>query len=641
MKKRILSLIALLALIIGMIPALSACNGDTPHPDVPPDDAVVEPPTDTTEHVSPEETPADFDTTMTASRMADEIVAGWNLGNTFDAVSSGDDSQGFAWLGGGRYEHSSVLELETAWLPNDGADVTTREFIDAIYAAGFNAIRIPVSWHKVTDASIFGNPNPTYNIREDWMERVLEVAGWAADNNMFIIINTHHENRVFTLTDETFDESMHFFVRVWEQIAKSFMDFNERLVFAGLNEPRGIGSGMNEWGGGIEETRSNLNRLNQAFVDTVRASGGNNAYRVLLVPTHAAGSNPQSLAGFEVPNDPGPAEDRIAMAVHTYSPFDWAHEGRGSYPGPEQIYEDIGRVLARAEELGVQAMLTEWGSINTTTHIEMSENHLERIQHAYDYVRIAREMGMPTFWWDNGQAVADAHGFGIINRQSAEFYFPRIVEAILIGDAVGRGEREPALFTCCDTPDDCDCFAPPQARPAPPHMSFDKETGGWWVYDFTNHHDNRIGFDPYSTPEENRSMGNWQLFLPEGARFNDIASVRIEVFFDQDVMDAAVQAGEVEEAGLLHAIYVIIQSNASDWTQLQSPGTEDTSVYLTENFVTEVEVDIVARTTWLGITIVTWNDFVPGVSALVHLLDADGEVIVLVCPDCLASPCEC
>ncbi|MCL2249221.1 MAG: hypothetical protein FWC13_08115, partial [Oscillospiraceae bacterium] len=141
--------------------------------------------------------------------------------------------------------------------------------------------------------------------------------------------------------------------------------------------------------------------------------------------------------------------------------------------------------------------------------------------------------------------------------------------------------------------------------------------------------------------EENRSMGNWQLFLPEGTEFSDIASVRIEVFFDQEVMDAAVQAGEVEEAGLLHAIYVIIQSNASDWTQLQSPGTEDTSVYLTENFVTEVEVDIVARTTWLGITIVTWNDFVPGVSALVHFLDGDGGVIVLVCPDCLASPCEC
>ncbi|MCL1877475.1 MAG: glycoside hydrolase family 5 protein, partial [Defluviitaleaceae bacterium] len=191
------------------------------------------------------------------------IGPGWNLGNQFDAHYYG--GLGFHWLGGGTYAGTSVTELETAWV-GGAANVVTREFIETVRDVGFRAIRIPVTWNKVA-------PGPDYQIREDWMARVFEVVEWAYDTDLHIVLNTHHENSFrlhdeihgIGLTDDEVEHSIFILSTWWEQIAREFEPFGERLIFAGLNEPRGA---QGEWSGGTPETRANLNRLNQAFVDT-------------------------------------------------------------------------------------------------------------------------------------------------------------------------------------------------------------------------------------------------------------------------------------------------------------------------------------------------------------------------------------
>jgi len=374
----------------------------------------------------------DIDRDISARDFVNSIGPGWNLGNTFDAVSG--NTQGFSWLGGGSYDDTSVAQLETAWLGGE-ANAVTREFIQAVYDAGFRAIRIPVSWHKVA-------PSPDYTIRADWMARVRQVVGWAYELDMHIILNTHHENEVILLGDDYIEHSLHILTRFWEQIAPEFEGFSERLIFAGLNEPRGRQPGQNEWGGGTSVTRRNLNRLNQAFVDTVRASGGNNAYRFLIVPTHAASASDNAFDGFVIPEDT--ARDRIILAVHTYTPFRWAHDGEGEYHysrGAAEIRNYLARVDRHARMLGVPVILSEWGSVNNGN----PNNLAQRAQHAYDYTSIARSHGMATFWWDNGATGDDGnHTFALFDRATGEVIHPEIIDGIIRGTGDVTPQEEAA-----------------------------------------------------------------------------------------------------------------------------------------------------------------------------------------------------
>ncbi|MCL2225468.1 MAG: cellulase family glycosylhydrolase [Defluviitaleaceae bacterium] len=402
------------------IPTTERTPEPTPEPDVTP-----EPTPSPSPAPSPSPTPAPPVATgerVSAAQFVRNIGPGWNLGNQFDAHH--ERQLGFSWLGGGNYANTSVAAMEVAWQNSRNTNVVTREFLETLRDTGFTAIRIPVTWYKVA-------PGPEHIIREDWMARIYEVVGWAYELDMHIILNTHHENNFYTHADihaiGLLNHEVEYSIQIlqiwWEQIAAQFEGFGERLMFAGLNEPR---SPQQEWTGGTPEARGNLNRLNQAFVDTVRASGGNNADRFLLVPTHAASASNRAFDGFTIPNDP--ADDRILLAVHTYSPFQWAHDGQGNYAGPSAIRTDLRRVADHAQRLGVPVVLSEWGSVNNS----QPGNLEQREQHAYDYVSIARELGMATFWWDNNIYSGNrTHGFGLLDRATGNLHFPTIIDAIM------------------------------------------------------------------------------------------------------------------------------------------------------------------------------------------------------------------
>ncbi|MCL1845343.1 MAG: cellulase family glycosylhydrolase [Defluviitaleaceae bacterium] len=375
---------------------------------------------------------------------------GWNLGNTFDA-----------WFGSvGQFAHTSttagLVGWETGWL-GGAANITTQSLIREVSAQGFNTIRIPVSWHMVAD------PNNNWQINPVAMARVRQVVQWAYDEDLFIILNTHHENRVLflgnldpgrpgsathagspTITVPTSDPSHpgNIFIRqIWTQIANEFNDFGERLIFAGMNEPRDENV-TGEWNGGTVNVRNNVNSLNQVFVDTVRATGGNNTDRFLQVPTVAAGSNENSLNGFRVPLDlpqhritmaPGAtnvgygntniSSSRLLFSIHTYSPFAWAHDGTGTYASPgaglNALRADLNRVENRANQLGLGVLKGEWGSIHGSMGAGANQalRNTQRPIHSGDYIRESSERGMVAVWWDNGGWGNGDHSFGLIPRQ--------------------------------------------------------------------------------------------------------------------------------------------------------------------------------------------------------------------------------
>jgi hypothetical protein len=281
------------------------------------------------------------------------------------------------------------------------------------------------------------------------MERVQQVVDWAVNEDMYIILNTHHEEYnatnsrgVFTMLDDSMDEAEIFLTRIWEQIGERFKDYDEKLIFEGLNEPRTIGSSA-EWTGGTAGERANLNRLNQLFVDVVRQTGGFNDRRILMVPTIAAAASSNAFDGFVIPDDPIGGNDKIALSIHTYTPSGF------SFTGPisdwdinvsidrTSIETALNRVADNAANLGVPVILGEWGTVN-------KENTDARAAHAEFYARVARELGMVTVWWDNGQinpgagGRTDADGFGLIARAAPhEVQFPRIIDAIIRGTLAG------------------------------------------------------------------------------------------------------------------------------------------------------------------------------------------------------------
>jgi len=346
-----------------------------------------------------------------AADFVSNIKLGWNLGNTLDAVP---------WDGFYRYTPNPTVEdYESLWVKH----FTTQENIDALKNAGFNAIRIPVSWAKAADKD--------HVIRRDWMERVTEIVNYAAARDMYIILNTHHDESIFKFRDAETEASLQAFAKIWAQIASQFKNYNEKLIFEGLNEPRTKGS-ANEWTGGTVNERNNLNKHHQVFVDVVRSTGGNNDKRFLMISTYAASASLAAVSGLVLPNDK--AENKLIVSVHAYSPYDFALNVRSpvntwsidNKDDVSAITEPIDRVYDLFIKNGVPAIMGEFGAIN-------KNNDEVRGQWAEFYVGYAREKGMPCFLWDNGGFSGDGELFGLIYREDNEIEYPLYMEGLLRG----------------------------------------------------------------------------------------------------------------------------------------------------------------------------------------------------------------
>ena len=332
------------------------------------------------------------------------LKIGWNLGNTLDNTRFVQD------------ERAS----EMAW----GSPQITEEMILAVKRAGFNTIRIPVTWHNHMDEN--------YNISEYWLGRVKEIVDYAYNNGMYVIINIHHDTDkdYYYPTYETLENSLKFSDAVWTQLCDTFRDYDEHLIFEAINEPRLIGTDMEWW----IDTNSDIGReamdciiqTNQAFVDIVRASGGGNTTRYLMVPSYCASYRYACDDLFSLPNDPA---NRTIVSIHAYEPQDFALSDSSSAVfvigrTSGSVDKVLDMIYERFTSKGVPVVIGEFGA--------RSKNNLEsRISYAAYYVAAARARGMTCLWWDNHAFEGNGELFGLLDRDTLEWTYPDIVLALM------------------------------------------------------------------------------------------------------------------------------------------------------------------------------------------------------------------
>ena len=318
---------------------------------------------------------------------------GWNLGNTLDATGG---------MG---------LMSETAW----GNPKTKQEMIDAILDAGFNVIRIPVTWDGHFSAA------PDYKIHDIWLERVKEVVDYAYNKGAYVILNTHHEEW-YMPTEENKVANGEQIVALWTQIAEYFKEYDEHLIFGGLNEPRLRGTSK-EWTGDAAASEV-INYWEQLFVDAVRATGGNNTLRHLMITGYAASSSKDNLEKIVLPQD-----DKLIVSVHAYTPYNFALNTSGtSIWDAAKDNRDIDFLMKTLDELfiskGIPVIIGEFGAMN-------KENEAERVEWVQYYLTKAKEIGVPCVWWDNNAFTGEGENFGLLDRRKVEFPYQDLLNAMM------------------------------------------------------------------------------------------------------------------------------------------------------------------------------------------------------------------
>lgn len=285
---------------------------------------------------------------MTTMQIVKEMGLGINLGNTME--SCGD------WIN----KNGGVRAYETAW----GSPVITEDMIKGYASCGFGVLRIPVAWSNLMDGS--------YNIDPAYMARVKEITDWALDSGMYAIVNIHYDGGWWEKFPSEKDKCMQKYTRIWEQISEAFKDYGDRLMFESLNEEGGWDSLWNRYGGGTAgkaESFGLLNEINQKFVDTVRSSGGNNAFRHLLIAGYNTDIDLTCDSAFVMPKD---SAGRCAVSVHYYTPSNFcileedaswgkAKPDWGSSSDISELTRNMDKLKKTFVDKGIPVIIGEYG----------------------------------------------------------------------------------------------------------------------------------------------------------------------------------------------------------------------------------------------------------------------------------------
>jgi len=330
----------------------------------------------------------------TATQLAGMMGKAWNLGNALDSTSDGTVG-------------------ETLW--NNKFPVS-KEMFDAVKAAGFDTVRIPVSYMD----KIVENADGTYTIDSAYMARVKQVVDAAISANLFVIVNIHNDggNGVedmwldITKTGDEFTAVQNKFAGVWSSIANTFADYDQKLIFEGFNV---LNNGNYNSTPSTSEI-ANVNSLNQAFVTAVRNSGGENKKnqdRVLILNGYNADID-NTVNGFAKPDDKTASnviiENRLMLSVHYYDPYDFAlnENGTSEWDADTEYMEgQLQKIVTFANGLNMPVVIGEYGAID--------KNNIDsREEYIVSFNAIATELGIVTAYWDNGNS--GQYGFAIFDR---------------------------------------------------------------------------------------------------------------------------------------------------------------------------------------------------------------------------------
>lgn len=357
----------------------------------------------------------------------EDMGLGWNLGNSLDATGG------------------SGLDTETSW----SNPKTTQALIDKVKSLGFNTVRVPVSWGKHVSGD-------NYTIDSAWLARVKEVVDYCYKNDMYVILNIHHDTKSsasasgagYYPRSSAYSSSEKFVTSVWSQMAEYFKDYDYHLIFETLNEPRLIGTGyewwFNKWNipSEVKDAIDCINKLNQKAVDTIRDTGSNNRGRLIMCPGYDASIDGATVSGFKLPTDISGNKNRIAVSVHAYSPYNFAmnidtsNGATSTYSSyiKDELKNLFSTLKSNFRDKGIPVVIGEFGSTD-------KNNTAERVKWATDYTALAKKNNIPCVLWDNNafavyngsSIVLNSEYHGYINRKNNTVTSPAkdVIEALM------------------------------------------------------------------------------------------------------------------------------------------------------------------------------------------------------------------
>ena len=329
--------------------------------------------------------------TVKAQNVAEILVtdmgAGINIGNALDSCNWDNKF----------YMDANTETYETTW---GNAKITPGVF-RLISNAGFNTVRIPVTWMNHIDKD--------GNVDEAWLNRVGTVVSQALEQDLYVIIDIHHDtgNDGWIRASETnYNENEERVRNMITQIADYFKDYDQKLILEGFNE---MVDEKSRWGKVPGYSYRAFNKWNQLFVDTVRATGGGNESRFLLVNLYSATPNDRNIAYFALPEDT--IDGRLLVGVHIYA-------------GPDDIDKAFDWVKGIRKD-GYPVVVGEFGQV--------AKAKFDRVKYCEEFRKKALEQNLSFIWWDNGGSAATAAGvneYALIHRADNTWYFPEVAGAI-------------------------------------------------------------------------------------------------------------------------------------------------------------------------------------------------------------------
>ena len=313
---------------------------------------------------------ADFESAKDAVK---NMGIGWNLGNTLDANDATK-----TW--------KTTEEHETCW----GQPVTTPELLKMMKEAGFGAIRVPVTWYQEMDAN--------GKVNDAWMKRVKEVVDYVIDNGMYCLLNVHHDTGAdggtfkswIKASGANYTANKDKYEGLWKQIAETFKDYDQHLLFEAYNE---MLDEKNTWNEPVDKTDGYkaINDYAKSFVTVVRATGGNNAQRNLVVNTYSASNSSAAMKALELPEETG----HIVFQIHNYP--NWKDEST-----TRQLIDNlISDIKTNLISKGAPVIIGEYATFTTwPADLDYYEKDRKLALYAMDYfIKKTKEAGIGTFYW--------------------------------------------------------------------------------------------------------------------------------------------------------------------------------------------------------------------------------------------------
>lgn len=342
---------------------------------------------------------------LTSDELTKDMGAGWNLGNTMDG-------------------HTGFTPNETVWQ----SVKTTKKMIKSVHDLGFNTVRIPVTWGTMID------DNNNYQIDEAWISRVQDIVDYCISQDMYAIVNIHHDGaeqtgwlRIATEDQKGLEAK---FKGVWNTIAERFKDYGDHLIFESMNEVKG--DNMT-----VAEENQVIVKLNQIFLDTVRATGSNNAERWLMVPGkyNFIDSICNPVNKFSLPEDS--VESRLILSVHCYTPWEFCGQTNASseryttysYAKIKYNIRELKQLYETYTSQGIPVAVGEYGCVNKDNPTERAYylEALNRLYKQYNLVGIYWDMG----WFDRSQK--PDYSFSIIDRKTGKPIDSEVTDALMRG----------------------------------------------------------------------------------------------------------------------------------------------------------------------------------------------------------------